>query len=404
MRTSYIVYAIPVFLILIFFEFLFAFFKKKKLYTLDDFVNNISTGTVEQLGAGFVRTLLFIPYLYIYDHHALFSISSHSVLMWILVWLLADFFYYWLHRATHRINFLWAGHSVHHQSDHYNLSVALRQGIIQTLCTWFFYMPIALLGFPPAMFVLVSSLNTLYQFWIHTTLINKMGPLEYVINTPSHHRVHHGKNPQYIDKNYAGSLIVWDKLFGTFEKEDAPVDYGVTEPLDNWCPFYANVKVLFDTWYYSQPLKHLKDRLLCFIMPPEWIVEKIGLASYHSLQRPHVLNHSHEGYTPYLLINIFMLIGAALYCFMTFNPYDHFSQCLIIYVCLSLYLLGHVLNGRRYTMWIECLRTLSLIALSWPTMKTQHWITPSLLCISLINFYLLYVGQFSLKRIRSLSY
>ncbi|WBV63816.1 sterol desaturase family protein [Legionella pneumophila 130b] len=186
-----------------------------------------------------------------------------------------DFFYYWYHRVSHRNSFFWIGHSVHHQSEHFNLSVALRQGYFQTLTSWVFYLPLALIGFPTWMFVIVASVNTIYQFWIHTESIRKMGWFEKIFNTPSHHRVHHGKNPQYIDKNYAGSLIIWDKLFGTFEPEEAPADYGVTEPLDSWNPFYANIKVVKDILYYGKGLKSKWDVLRAFFMPPEWIIHRL---------------------------------------------------------------------------------------------------------------------------------
>lgn len=125
------------------------------------------------------------------------------------------------------------------------------------------------------MFVIVASVNTIYQFWIHTESIRKIGWFEKIFNTPSHHRVHHGKNPQYIDKNYAGSLIIWDKLFGTFEPEEAPADYGVTEPLDSWNPFYANIKVVKDILYYGKGLKSKWDVLRAFFMPPEWIIHRL---------------------------------------------------------------------------------------------------------------------------------
>jgi sterol desaturase/sphingolipid hydroxylase (fatty acid hydroxylase superfamily) len=389
MRTQYIVLAIPVFLILILFEYLCSYFKKNKLYTLDDFVNNISTGTLEQVGSAFFKTLLFMPYIYIYDHLGLFTITSNSITMWLILWLLTDFFYYWLHRATHRITFLWAGHSVHHQSEHYNLSVALRQGIIQTMFAWVFYLPIALLGFPPLMFAAVSSLNTLYQFWIHTTLIKRLGFLEHIINTPSHHRVHHGKNPQYIDKNYAGSLMIWDKLFGTFEKEVAPVDYGVTEPLDNWDPFYANIKVLKDTWYYSQPLKNLKNRLLCFIKPPEWIIEQIGEENYLALKRTLPPKNSSQHPKGYLILNIFILIPTAFICFYTFDLHSFFSITVIAYLTLSLFLLGHVMNAGKHAIFFENLRTLLLIFSIWPMIQIHFLLLPLILSITFFNAYLL---------------
>ena len=214
MEVNFIALAVPVFLLFIGIEYFFSIVKKKPLYEVKDFINNLSTGVLEQLINTPLKILLLFPYDSLYHHAGLFSVNPHFITPWVLLWVGVDFCYYWLHRASHRINLLWVGHSVHHQSEYYNFSVALRQGILQAMTTWFFYLPLALLGFPTWMFFIVISLNTLYQFWIHTQCIDRLGWLEKVFNTPSHHRVHHGINPIYIDKNFAGSLIVWDKLFG----------------------------------------------------------------------------------------------------------------------------------------------------------------------------------------------
>ncbi len=181
-------------------------------------------------------------YQYLFLHYALIVIQA-SFITWFLLWLAVDFLYYWFHRASHRISFLWIGHSVHHQSEGYNLSVSLRQGIGQSLFSWISYLPLAILGFPFWMFVIVSASNTLYQFWIHTEIINRLKGIDIIFNTPSHHRVHHGTNTKYLDKNYAGSLIIWDKLFGTFQPElkNTKIVYGTTEPLGSQSPFYANI-------------------------------------------------------------------------------------------------------------------------------------------------------------------
>ena len=155
---------------------------------------------------------------------------------------LDDFLYYWFHRLSHEINAFWAAHVVHHQSEEYNLAVALRQGTFQGVFSWVFYLPLAVLGFPPLVFLTVSSIDTLYQFWIHTRVIGRLGPLEWVLNTPSNHRVHHAKNPQYIDKNCGGALIIWDRMFGTYAAEVEPPVFGVLEmPTRPFNPFYLQL-------------------------------------------------------------------------------------------------------------------------------------------------------------------
>lgn len=360
MHTSLISLATPAFLVFIALEWLIATLKKQPLYRLDDFINNITCGIYERIftvvGAFFLTT----SYAYLYHRYQFFTFSSTNPWHWLLLLLLVDLAYYWLHRATHRINFMWIGHSVHHQSEHYNLSVALRQGVFQGPTTWLFYLPIAIIGFPPTMFVVMMQLNTLYQFWIHTHLIDRMGPLEWVLNTPSHHRVHHGCNPQYIDKNYAGSLIIWDKLFGTFEKEAETVRFGVTEPLTTYNPMLANIKVLCDTWHYSSPLP-LSKRLLCFFKPPEWILTQIGEDNYQRLKRP---SQRHLAYHPTfsLITHVsIMLCLAYMFCLFKQTPIEHaFLITGIVLVSLSL---GFILDGKKWWRVSDGLLLVSLFIL-----------------------------------------
>src|SRR5690606_31238042 len=151
-----------------------------------------------------------------------------------------DFAYYWWHRASHRISFLWAAHVVHHQSEDYNLAVALRQAWFTSLSSWVLNLPLAFLGVPPLVYGVCAALNTLYQFWIHTRLVGKLGPLEWVLNTPSHHRVHHGIDAPYLDTNYGGVFIVFDRLFGTFVEETHEPRYGTLDPIRSFDPVWAN--------------------------------------------------------------------------------------------------------------------------------------------------------------------
>ena len=159
-----------------------------------------------------------------------------GVLAWTVALLGKDLGYYAFHRASHENRFLWAAHVVHHSSQRYNLSTALRQSWTP-LTSWVFYAPLVLLGVNPVILIMAGSINLLYQFWIHTEAIDRLPvPLELVLNTPSHHRVHHGANPQYLDRNYGGMLIVWDRWFGTFEPEVEPVRYGLTSDIDTYNP------------------------------------------------------------------------------------------------------------------------------------------------------------------------
>ncbi|VEB36042.1 sterol desaturase-related protein [Legionella sainthelensi] len=346
MDINLTVFAAPIFLILIGIEILVAYYKKSNAFQFNDSINNLSSGILEEIASLPVRGLIIFSYYYLYEHHAYFHISPHSFVAWFMLWLSVDFCYYWFHRASHRCNFFWIGHSVHHQSEYYNLTVALRQGYFQTLTSWVFYLPLALIGFPTVMFVTVSSLNTIYQFWIHTQSIKKMGWFEKIFNTPSHHRVHHGKNPQYIDKNYAGSLIIWDKLFGTFEPENIPAEYGVTEPLDSWNPFYANIKVIKDILYYGKGLKSKLDVARAFFMPPEWILHRLK-QQQSSVTKQIACQKSNQSPRLYMLMNISFAIILYGYLSFIFNPHAIISWLMGILILSTLYGLGAMANGKK---------------------------------------------------------
>ncbi len=271
-----IVLAIPVFFALIAVEVFWAWREEKRAYRLSDAVNDLSCGILEQVAGVFLKTAVFAGYLFVFERYRLLDIPSSSPLAWLLCWLGVDFFYYWFHRMSHEVNAGWAAHIVHHQSEDMNLAVALRQSVFQGAMSWVFYLPLAFAGFPPAMFLAVSALNTLYQFWIHTRLIGKLGPLEWVLNTPSHHRVHHGRNPKYIDRNHAGSLIIWDRMFGTFQEEEEEPVYGITKPLASFNPVWANFHYWAELLHTAKRAARPLDRLRVFWKPPGWRPADLG--------------------------------------------------------------------------------------------------------------------------------
>jgi sterol desaturase/sphingolipid hydroxylase (fatty acid hydroxylase superfamily) len=190
--------------------------------------------------------------------------------IWPLAFLGDDFAYYWFHRASHEVRFLWAAHENHHSSTHYNLSTALRQSWTTPLTAPLFWAPLAILGIPPEMIFLAQGVSLVYQFWIHTELIDRLGPLEWILNTPSHHRVHHGRNIEYLDRNHGGILIVWDRLFGTFEPERAHVEYGLTKQIHTYNP----LRIAFHEWAAmlrdARRAGSWSAAVKVFLMPPGW--------------------------------------------------------------------------------------------------------------------------------------
>jgi alkylglycerol monooxygenase len=274
--TDYIQLAIPVFFALIGVELVAARLVGRESYRLNDSVCDLSCGVLQQVAEVFLKTALFAGYATLHAGCRALELPLDAAWAWAACFLGQDFLYYWFHRFSHEVNAGWAAHVVHHQSEEYNLTVALRQGALQPAVSWVFYLPLALLGFPPPMFLAVASFNTLYQFWIHTRLVGRLGPLEWVLNTPSHHRVHHARNPRYIDRNHGGTLIVWDRLFGSFAAErDEPV-YGITKPLASFSPVWANLHYWAEMWDVSRRARRPLDRLRVLWQRPGWRPEDLG--------------------------------------------------------------------------------------------------------------------------------
>jgi sterol desaturase/sphingolipid hydroxylase (fatty acid hydroxylase superfamily) len=267
-----IVLAIPVFLGLIALEFAVGLARGRNTYRLNDALASMGLGVMSQATGLFGRLLRIGIYALAFEQVALFKLPVASVWTWVFALLLYDFCYYWLHRGGHRVAVLWAAHVVHHQSEDYNLSTALRQTSSGFLLGWLFYLPMAVLGVPPLVFGVVALIDLLYQFWVHTQQIGRLGWFDRWFCSPSNHRVHHAVNERYVDKNYGGILIVWDRLFGTFEDEDAaePCVYGTRSPLQSFNPLWANLQVYrelaLDTWR----ARSWADKLRLWLKPPGW--------------------------------------------------------------------------------------------------------------------------------------
>ena len=260
--------SIPLFFFLIALELFWSQRAGRRVVRLNDALSDLSCGILSQLAGIFSKVFTVGIFIWVGSHFAVqrflpalpawpsgtpfasaagfpwFSVHLPALASWSAVFVLVDLCYYWSHRLSHEVHLLWAGHVVHHSSEEYNLPVALRQSALHGLMSWVFYVPLALIGVPWQMFVTSMALNLVYQFWIHTRAIGTLGRVaEYVLNTPSHHRVHHGVDPKYQDTNYGGVFIVFDRWFGTFQREEEEPTYGITTPLESWNPLWANVHV-----------------------------------------------------------------------------------------------------------------------------------------------------------------
>jgi sterol desaturase/sphingolipid hydroxylase (fatty acid hydroxylase superfamily) len=265
-----IAFATPVFFLLIALELLVARARGMAgAYRLNDAVNSLSLGVMSQVVGLFVRVFNYGVYALVFEHVAL-GAWPREWWAWALAIVFYDFCYYWNHRLGHESAVFWASHVVHHQSQRYNLSTALRQTSSGAFLGWIFYLPMAVAGVPPEMFAVAAIVDLLYQYWIHTEVIGKLGWFDRWFASPSNHRVHHAVNDRYLDRNYGGIFMAWDHLFGTFVDESERCVYGTRAPLNSWDPLWANLEVYADLARKSMQCEHWSDRVRVWLKPPGW--------------------------------------------------------------------------------------------------------------------------------------
>ncbi len=267
--------SIPIFALFIAIEAWLIFRGNREDYDKKDTWTNIALG-FGSAGFGLIFGLFNgLMYVWIYETTP-FKMPLNAWWAWVVLFVADDFLYYWFHRISHESRFFWNFHVVHHSSNRYNLSVAVRQSWFSGIAHWVFYLPLALIGFPLWAYVLMHGFNLLYQFWIHTELIGKLPKfIEYIFNTPSHHRVHHGVNQQYQDKNYSGVLMIWDRMFGTFEPEIEKVRYGITTPLNSYNWLWINSHAWAEMWSEMQNRKTILEKMRCIFGSPNMNAKKL---------------------------------------------------------------------------------------------------------------------------------
>lgn len=271
MQPAILFYAIPFFVLLLSIEAWFSYRENKDLYEKKDTWSSLALGIGNVLTGFITKALIFGLFILLYKYR-LFTLDSSSWWVWIALFFADDFSYYWFHRVSHHVNWFWASHVVHHSSQRYNLAAALRQtwtGNATGSFLFWAWMPLA--GFHPLLVLFMQQISLIYQFWIHTETIKKMPAwFEFIFNTPSHHRVHHGCDLKYLDKNHAGILIIWDRLFGTFKLEEERPCYGLTRNVNTFNP----VLIAFSEWKYLYKkitaTHSAKDAFRYLVKPPGW--------------------------------------------------------------------------------------------------------------------------------------
>ncbi len=258
--------------VLIFAEFIYSFFKKSKSYDIKDSTSNIVIGIMGSMLMKLLWNGLMVGGFTVCYQLSWFrlNLSEAAWWYWPLALLLSDFSYYWYHRLGHEVRLLWGTHSIHHSSEDYNLSTSVRLSWIESSFRWVFWVPLPLLGYDPVSSLIAYYIIRYYQVWLHTEKINKIPVIDRIFTVPSHHRVHHGTNPQYIDKNYGGCLIIWDKLFGTFQEEEEPVVYGVLKPIQTYNPITINFGEYQNLFWDVVKEPSWKNKMQYMLRKPGW--------------------------------------------------------------------------------------------------------------------------------------
>ncbi|GAA4751912.1 sterol desaturase family protein [Flavisolibacter ginsenosidimutans] len=271
MPPAILYYAIPGFLLLLSLEAWFSYKKNKGLYETKDTWSSLGLG-IGNVVVGFVtKAMIFGLFLFLYRYW-LFNLDAGTWWFWGLLFFADDFSYYWFHRTAHNVNWFWASHVVHHSSQHYNLAAALRQTWTGNLTgSFLFWAWMPLVGFHPVWILFMQQVSLIYQFWIHTEAVKRLPKFaEYILNTPSHHRVHHGSDLKYLDKNHGGVLIIWDRFFGTFQPEEERPCYGLTKNISSFNPVVIALTTWAELFQKAKSAGSLKQKLHYFIKPPGW--------------------------------------------------------------------------------------------------------------------------------------
>lgn len=389
MALNYLAFAIPFFVAMMLLEFYYSNRKNLKYFNLQNSIANISVGIAERLSDVLISGLLYFVFDYIQKNFGLFKINE-GFWIWILLFLATDFIWYWYHRLGHEVNIFWAAHIVHHQSEDFNYTVSARITIFQALLRSGFWCILPFLGFPASMITVMLLIHGLYPFFIHTRTIGNLGWLEYIFVTPSHHRVHHANNEEYLDKNYGDVLIIWDKLFGTFAKEqEAPV-YGLTKQLKTssflWQHFHFFIELYLAISSQSTIIKKVK----VIFGSPQLISEDERIKAeriFKIKQKNAPLTEELNSYVIWQIIGILIF----LFIFILFEKYFSISFKFLFtgFTILTLINCGAIMEQKKWIFNVELIRASILAGIVWPYCN-ESGIIITLLFISITVLILFY--------------
>lgn len=363
MKLNILAFAVPLFIGLILLEYLIAKKKKLQYFNLNNSIANISIGIAERLSDVLITGMFYFVYDNLQKKFGIFHIKP-GVFLWIALLLCTDFLWYWYHRLGHEVNLLWAAHVVHHQSDDYNFTVSARITVLQALARTCFWAVLPIIGFPAQMITVMLLIHGIYPFFVHTRLIGKLGILEYVFVTPSHHRVHHASNTEYLDKNYGDVFIIWDKIFGTFQKEEDSIEtvYGLTKPLDTYNFLWQHFHFFIEIIIAMRAQKGILPKLKILFGKPEHFdptirkkAESIFNVKHNSAQLASTLNRYVIWQVIILLVSLFLFILFEANFSVVFRVSFVFTTLLTLVNC------GAIMERKHWVFHVEFMRLLSLL-------------------------------------------
>ena len=365
--------AIPFFTGFILLEYYISKKKGHAYFNLHNSIANISIGITERLADIMVAGFFYLVYDNLQKKYGLFHIKT-GLFLWVLLFIFTDFIWYWYHRLAHEINILWLAHVVHHQSEDFNYTVSARITVLQAVIRTGFWCVLPLIGFPAGMISCMLLIHGLYPFFIHTRLTGKLGILEYILVTPSHHRVHHASNDIYLDKNYGDVLIIWDKLFGTFQKEEAdevPV-YGLTQPLKTYSFLWQHFHFLVELGLAVKSKKSFKEKIAVIFDRPEKLdpsLRKEAESMFHIQQQGGPVQQPLNKYVLWQMI----LLLSSLTMVILFEQYLSWP-CKIAFSAITVLTLincGAIMEQKRWIFYLEYLRLLLFLLL--PFYSFHYW-------------------------------
>lgn len=353
MHFNYLAFAVPLFIGLMILEFFVAKRRGKKFFNFTNSIANVNVGIAERLLDTLITGLFFFVYDYLNKKYGVFHIES-SVIMWVALFICTDFTWYWYHRLAHEINLFWAAHIVHHQSEDFNYTVSARITVFQAIIRTGFWAILPILGFPAEMITSVLLVHGLYPFFIHTRLVGNLGILEYIFVTPSHHRVHHASNPEYLDKNYGDVLIIWDKLFGTFKKEESEIVYGLTKPLKSNSFLWQHFHFILELIVAVKRENGLMNKIKKLFGRPDCVDESIR---GELEEKFNIFNNKHSAGNELNRYVIFQVVTSLILLFLFIAFENHFNwqmQTLFtLFIIVTLVNCGAILEQRRWIFYLE---------------------------------------------------